>query len=206
LKKIIYIIRHGETDLNKLGIVQGRGMNTSLNEKGLKQAEAFYQAYKQIPFDKIYTSSLKRTHQTVKKFIDSKIPWIQYPGLDELGWGIYEGKETSEELTSNFNNLITQWKEGELHLKFENGESPLEVRERQLIVLENLIEENKDKNILICMHGRAMRLFLCLLTNRPLAEMDNFPHTNTTLYKLGYNGKEFEILEFNNTEHLKILH
>ncbi|MBM3401300.1 MAG: histidine phosphatase family protein [Bacteroidetes bacterium] len=206
MKKIIYIIRHGETDLNKLGIVQGRGMNTSLNEKGLKQAEAFYQAYKQIPFDKIYTSSLKRTHQTVKKFIDSKIPWIQYPGLDELGWGIYEGKETSEELTSNFNNLITQWKEGELHLKFENGESPLEVRERQLIVLENLIEENKDKNILICMHGRAMRLFLCLLTNRPLAEMDNFPHTNTTLYKLGYNGKEFEILEFNNTEHLKILH
>jgi len=45
LKKTIYIIRHGETDLNRLGIVQGRGMDTSLNEKGLEQAEAFYQAY-----------------------------------------------------------------------------------------------------------------------------------------------------------------
>ncbi|MDO8991677.1 MAG: histidine phosphatase family protein, partial [Daejeonella sp.] len=101
MKKTIYIIRHGETDLNKLGIVQGRGMDSSLNEKGLEQAEAFYQAYKQIPFDKIYTSSLKRTHQTVQKFIDSKIPWVQYPGLDELGWGIHEGKESTEELTSH---------------------------------------------------------------------------------------------------------
>ncbi|MFZ4100697.1 MAG: histidine phosphatase family protein [Sphingobacterium thalpophilum] len=202
MKKTIYIIRHGETDLNKLGIVQGRGMDTSLNEKGLEQADAFYQAYKRIPFDKIYTSSLKRTHQTVQKFIDSKIPWVQYPGLDELGWGIHEGQESTEELISSFQTLTSQWKEGELHHKFENGESPLEVKERQLIVLEHLIEENNDRNILICMHGRAMRLFLCLLTNRPLAEMDDFPHSNTTLYKLGYDGNEFHILEFNNTNHL----
>ncbi len=202
MKKTIYIIRHGETDLNRLGIVQGRGMDTSLNEKGLEQAEAFYQAYKHIPFDKIYTSSLKRTHQTVQRFIDSNIPWVQYPGLDELGWGIHEGQESTEELINHFHTLVTKWKTGELHHKFENGESPLEVKERQLIVLEHLIEENKDQNILICMHGRAMRLFLCLLTNRPLAEMDEFPHTNTTLYKLGYDGKEFHILEFNNTNHL----
>lgn len=202
MKKTIYIIRHGETDLNKLGIVQGRGMDTSLNEKGLEQADAFYQAYKRIPFDKIYTSSLKRTHQTVQKFIDSKIPWVQYPGLDELGWGIHEGQESTEKLISSFQTLTSQWKEGELHHKFENGESPLEVKERQLIVLEHLIEENNDRNILICMHGRAMRLFLCLLTNRPLAEMDDFPHSNTTLYKLGYDGNEFHILEFNNTNHL----
>jgi probable phosphoglycerate mutase len=177
-------------------------MDTSLNEKGLEQADAFYQAYKRIPFDKIYTSSLKRTHQTVQKFIDSKIPWVQYPGLDELGWGIHEGQESTEKLISSFQTLTSQWKEGELHHKFENGESPLEVKERQLIVLEHLIEENNDRNILICMHGRAMRLFLCLLTNRPLAEMDDFPHSNTTLYKLGYDGNEFHILEFNNTNHL----
>jgi len=202
LKKTIYIIRHGETDLNKLGIVQGRGMDSILNEKGLEQSEAFYQAYKHIPFDKIYTSSLKRTHQTVQKFIAVNIPWIQYPGLDELGWGIHEGQESTKELISHFHTLVNQWRAGELHHKFERGESPLEVKERQLIVLEHLIEENDDENILICMHGRAMRLFLCLLTNRPLAEMDNFPHSNTTLYKLGYNGKQFHVLDFNNTDHL----
>jgi len=202
LKKTIYIIRHGETDLNKLGIVQGRGMDTNLNEKGKEQAEAFYRAYKHIPFDKIYTSTLKRTHQTVQKFIDRNIPWTQYPGLDELGWGIHEGKENTQEVSGEFHDLIHKWRAGELHHKIERGESPLEVKERQLIVLEHLIEENDDKNILICMHGRAMRLFLCLLTDRPLSEMDSFPHSNTTLYKVEYDGERFHILDFNNTNHL----
>jgi broad specificity phosphatase PhoE len=203
LKKIIYIIRHGETDLNKLGIVQGRGMDSELNQKGRDQSDAFYRAYKHIPFDTIYTSSLKRTHQTVQKFIESSISWVQYPGLDELGWGIHEGQESTEQIRLDFEKITLNWRAGQLHYKFEHGESPLEVKERQLIVLEKLIEENNDKNILICMHGRAMRLFLCLLTNQPLTEMDTFPHSNTTLYKIGFDGKEFHILDFNNTNHLE---
>ncbi len=203
MRKTIYIIRHGETELNKLGIVQGRGMDTELNDKGRAQACAFYKEYKDVPFDKIYTSTLKRTHQTVQKFIDNRIPWVQYSGLDELGWGIHEGQVSTEELKSDFHEIIKNWKSGNLHHKFERGESPLEVKERQLIILEKLIEENDDNNILICMHGRAMRLFLCLLTHKPLTEMDTFPHTNTTLYKLVYDGNEFHILEFNNTKHLE---
>lgn len=203
MKKTIYIIRHGETDLNKLGIVQGRGMDSELNEKGRNQANSFYRAYKHIPFDKIYTSTLKRTHQTVEKFIESSIPWIQYPGLDELGWGIHEGQESTEQIRSDFDKITHNWRAGQLYQKFENGESPLEVKERQLIVLEKLTEENNENNILICMHGRAMRLLLCLLTNQPLTEMDTFPHSNTTLYKIGFDGKEFHILDFNNTQHLE---
>ena len=202
MKKTLYIIRHGETELNKRGIVQGRGMDSDLNLKGIAQAEAFYMAYRHIPFDKVYTSTLKRTHQTVQKFIDDNIPWIQYPGLDELGWGIHEGRENTAQVKSDFKHILHQWKTGELHHKFELGESPLDVKERQLTVLEKLIEENDDENILICMHGRALRLFLCLLTNLPLSEMDTFPHSNTTLYQVEYDGIDFHILDFNNTNHL----
>ena len=203
MEKVIYLIRHGETDLNKRGVVQGRGMDTDLNAYGQKQADAFYETYKHVPFDKIYTSTLKRTHQTVQKFIDSGISWTQYAGLDELAWGIYEGKESTEEMRVAFAEMMAGWTNGDLHLKFEQGESPLEVKERQLEVLEKLIEENDAKTILICMHGRAMRLFLCLLTNRSICEMDDFPHQNTTLYKLHYDGEKFEIIEFHNTDHLK---
>lgn len=205
MKKTLYIIRHGETDLNKRGVVQGRGMDTDLNDRGRAQAEAFFQAYKDVPFDKLYTSTLKRTHQTVHKFIDINIPWTQYPGLDELGWGIHEGMESNDHIRNEFVTILNRWSSGELHHKFERGESPLEVKERQLTVLEKLIEENDDRNILICMHGRAMRLFLCLLTDKPLSEMDSFPHSNTTLYRVEYDGKSFHIADFDNTDHLKSL-
>ena len=205
MEKTIYLIRHGETDLNKRGVVQGRGMDTDLNDYGRKQAEAFYNMYKDVPFDKIYTSTLKRTHQTVRRFIDKGISWTQYAGLDELAWGIYEGKESTDDMRNAFTKMTDGWSKGELHLKFEGGESPLEVRERQLEVLEKLIAETEAKNILICMHGRAMRLFLCLLTNRPISEMDEFPHQNTTLYKLHFDDKNFSIVDFHNTDHLKLL-
>lgn len=41
MKKTFYFIRHGQTDLNLKGIVQGRGVNSPLNETGLAQAQAF---------------------------------------------------------------------------------------------------------------------------------------------------------------------
>lgn len=205
LVKTLYIIRHGETDLNKRSIVQGRGINSDLNEHGQQQAEAFYKAYRHVPFDKIYTSTLKRTHQTVQKFLDRGIPWVQYAELDELAWGVYEGMESSEQTRQAFTDITRYWTSGELHHKFENGESPLEVKERQLEVLENLIEKNDDETILICMHGRAMRLFLCLLLNLPLSEMEQFPHLNTSLYRVEFDGSTFRIVDFNNTDHLKYL-
>lgn len=202
MEKTFYIIRHGETDFNKRGVVQGRGVNTDINEHGRKQAEAFYQAYKDVPFDRIYTSTLKRTHQTIQKFIDKGIPWTQFAGLDEMAWGIYEGMENSEEVKRAYDEMMGNWTEGKLHLKFDQAESPLDVRERQLEVLEKFIEDDEAKTVLVCMHGRAMRLLLCLLTNRSLCEMEEFPHTNTTLYKVKYDGENFHILEFNNTDHL----
>lgn len=204
-KKTLYIIRHGETDLNKAGIVQGRGMDTDLNETGRKQGEAFYRAYKNVPFDKIYTSTLKRTRQTVQHFIDNGIPWEQLPGLDEMAWGDYEGKAVSEETRGRFKKIMQSWKDGDLDVRFENGESPNEVQERQKGAMQEIMGHAEETTVLICMHGRAIRLLLCLLNNQPLTEMDNYPHRNTTLYRLDFDGEKFHLVDFNNTDHLKYL-
>jgi len=200
--KEIYIIRHGETELNKQGIVQGRGINSDLNEVGRAQAEAFYQAYKNIPFDKIYTSKLKRTWQTVQKFIDSGLPWEQLSGLDELAWGIWEGKPNNEDSREAFRHLLQAWQDGNYNEHFENGESALDVYERLKVPMRILMSRPEEKTVLLCMHGRAMRIFLCLLTQKPLMEMTDFPHQNTVLYKIGFENDQFTIIDFNNISHL----
>jgi probable phosphoglycerate mutase len=46
LTREFFIIRHGETDFNLQGIVQGRGVDPSLNETGRRQANQFYEYYK----------------------------------------------------------------------------------------------------------------------------------------------------------------
>lgn len=201
MKKTLYIIRHGETNLNRQGIIQGRGMDTDLNELGLQQAEAFFKHHQHIPFDAIYTSTLKRTHQTVKNFIDLDIPWKQHPGLDELAWGIYEGKP-AEITRPAFEELTGAWRKGEIHRKFEQGESPLEVQQRQLDAIAEIKQLADAEHVLVCMHGRALRLLLCILSGVPLSEMDSFPHSNTALYKVHFDGEQFRIIDFNNTQHL----
>ncbi|WP_443947326.1 histidine phosphatase family protein [Pedobacter sp. AW1-32] len=201
--KEIYIIRHGETELNRQGIVQGRGINSDLNDTGRAQAEAFYQEYKNIAFDKLYTSELKRTWQTIQKFIDADLPWERLSGLDELAWGIWEGKPNSEEAREAFRAMLEHWEKGDYAAHFEGGESVQDVYERLKGPMEVFMTRPEEQKVLVCMHGRAMRVFLCLLTGKPLSEMTEFPHQNTVLYKIGFSEGKFSILEFNNTKHLE---
>lgn len=203
--KRLYIIRHGETDLNKNGIVQGRGIDSDLNEKGRAQGEAFFQMYQDIPFDKVYTSTLKRTHQTVAHFSKKGLPWEQLSGLDELAWGKYEGLASSPELRSGFQKLIEHWNLGRYDEKVEGGESPNDVYVRQAAAMDHILAKEEEKTVLICMHGRAMRLLMCLLMKKSLDKMDEYPHQNTSLYILDYDGENFTMQTFNSLAHLKNL-
>lgn len=202
MRKILYFIRHGQTDLNLRGIVQGRGVNSPLNESGFKQAQAFYKAYKEIPFDKIYTSTLLRTHQTVAPFLDDGIPMEELNGLDEISWGIYEGQEQTDTVLSGFQDLVSAWKDNHLDQAVDQGESPNELVLRQKEAMDYILGKPEEEKVLICMHGRALRIMLCHLTEVPVCQMDDFPHTNTALYVVEFQDGIFRVLEHYNTKHL----
>lgn len=204
--KKIYLIRHGETFYNQFGLVQGSGVDSDLNDLGRKQAKAFYKAYRHINFDKIYTSTLKRTHQTVWHFIAQGTPWQQMSGLNEMSWGHREGRAITQHDDLEYQQILQSWRKGEMHIKPEGGESPAEVLEREQDALAHILQNEDESTILICMHGRAMRVFLCLLLKLPLKDMDIFQHSNTCLYVLNYdkNGN-FEVMTENDTSHLAAL-
>jgi broad specificity phosphatase PhoE len=207
-RKSIYLIRHGETDYNRNGIVQGSGINAELNEMGRAQANAFYDAYGHIPFDKIYCSELIRTEQSVDKFIKSGIPFERFAGLNEISWGIYEGMAHTSGQDNAYLSILRSWKNGEIDRAIEGGESPLQVRRRQQPVLETILSKSHERNVLIATHGRAMRILLSTLFDEPLAEMDKYPHNNLCLYQLEYIPEEqrIEILRTNDITHLLQLH
>ncbi|NQD70670.1 histidine phosphatase family protein [Sphingobacterium shayense] len=204
-KKTFYFIRHGQTDLNLRGIVQGRGVDSPLNDTGHKQARAFYQTYKDIPFDKIYTSTLLRTKQTVAQFTLDGVPTEEHYGLDEISWGVYEGKEQDEGVISGFEKIVSSWRAGYLDLGIERGESPNELVERQKLAIEFMLSKEDEEIILVCMHGRALRIMLCHLTGTPVSMMDDFPHTNTALYVLEFQSGQFTIRDHYNVQHLNNL-
>ncbi|MFM7020687.1 MAG: histidine phosphatase family protein [Aquirufa sp.] len=202
--KDIYLIRHGETDYNRMGVVQGSGIDADLNALGRQQAAAFFTHYQDLPIDKIYTSALKRTHQSVQGFIDKGLPWEQHAGLNEISWGIREGRTPNNEDDQYYRNLVRTWRNGDVHVPSEEGESPIDVLEKQKPVVELMLARPEERHILVAMHGRAMRVLLTHLFEKPLHEMDSFGHQNLCLYHLQYDysiGKFIAIKE-NHTEHL----
>ena len=82
MPKKIYLIRHGETDMNRNHIVQGSGVDSSLNATGLEQGRLFYEQYKHLPFELVITSKLKRTTETVQHFIKDGIPTERFAEIN----------------------------------------------------------------------------------------------------------------------------
>jgi len=186
--------------------VQGSGIDSELNTNGQRQAAQFFNAYKHIPFAQIYTSTLKRTHQTIEPFIKNGFKQhVQVPEFDEINWGIMEGLEPTEEASRNFKDILKQWQSGNLDTAVKNGETPLQLFSRQQTGLQRLEQSWPGSPILICMHGRAMRSFLCLLTGHPLQNMDDFEHSNVCLYRLQKNEEElhYQVQLRNCTMHLE---
>lgn len=201
MRKTLYIIRHGETEFNRLGIVQGQGMDTDLNETGQAQAAAFFDAYKNEGFDFVYTSRLKRTHQTVAGFINElQLPTKAMYEFDEFNWGIYEGSKFGQ-FNADYRQLVADWRAGNYKAAPLLGDAPEKVAIRQNRGLAH-IRQNEAQKILLCMHGRAMRLFLCVALNRPYCEMDDFEHQNLSLYKLELTEQGAKLLLNNDLQHL----
>lgn len=205
MEQLFYIVRHGETDFNKQNIVQGSGVDTELNERGKEQAQLFYDMYKDTVFDRVYTSALRRSMQSVKGFIDKGIAHTSLRELNEISWGDFEGKLQTPEERALYWEIVNKWNAGELDVKIQNGESPLEMQRRQKVAIHHILQQIGDGNILICMHGRAMKSFLCLLLDEPLTKMEEFQHQNMCLYLLRYDGKKFELIKKNDTTHLNII-
>ncbi|WP_235296144.1 histidine phosphatase family protein [Portibacter marinus] len=201
MNKEIFIIRHGRTEYNKLGIWQGSGVDSVLDSVGLHQAQLFYKNYQNFGFDLIIHSTLQRSKQTIQKFIEQGIDSLEVPELNEISWGVYEGKPHTESSLAEYKKVTGEWAIENYHVGFTGGESAQELAERIrkfCVFLKNL---NYDK-VLICSHGRTIRALLCIMQNEPLKEMEKYEHANTGLFIARQIGSKFMIDELNNTDHL----
>ena len=195
----LYIIRHAETEYNKKGIIQGSEVDSDINDVGESQANSFYEYHKDINFDKIYVSDLKRTFQTIRRFTENGLSYEKLKEFNEISWGINQGKSDDLE---DYARLIDTWLAGNLDNKFEEGESPNEMSIRLVKGFNKVLDDDHD-TVLLCIHGRALRILLSKIIDNDLTKMDKYVHSNTGLYILEYKNGKYEILGRNLRNHLE---
>ena len=165
----LYILRHGQTNLNSEKRFQGR-MQTELNDVGIAQSEKVSELLSErgIKFDKIYCSPLERaiktgeiaTGMTRDKFIIDE-------DLTEIDFGINEGRKY-DELQGETGNIFLS---PESYLPQEGGES-LEMLEFGIKrFLKRIREENSEGNILAVTHGTAIHMMLIYMRDMELHDL-----------------------------------
>ena len=195
----LYIIRHAETEYNRKGIIQGSEVDSDINDVGESQANSFYEYYKNINFDKIYVSDLKRTFQTIRRFTENGSSYEKLKEFNEISWGVNQGKSDDLE---DYAELIDTWLAGNLDNKFEEGESPNEMSVRLVKGFNKVLDDDHD-TVLLCIHGRALRILLSKIIDNDLTKMDKYVHSNTGLYILEFKNGKYEILGRNLRNHLQ---
>ncbi|KAG8894640.1 hypothetical protein FRC00_008652 [Tulasnella sp. 408] len=144
----IYLTRHGETDENRQGIIQGQ-IETELNATGKEQSRRLALALKDVKFVHGFVSNIGRAVETAAAVmkVHPALKWAVHPGLRERYYGELQGKKRtspenppSVEPIEKFVERILQWWDEDL---FSSD------------IVQQLFENDRDeiKNILIIGHG-----------------------------------------------------
>ncbi|MBU0905993.1 MAG: histidine phosphatase family protein [Firmicutes bacterium] len=188
----VCLIRHGETDWNSIGMLQGR-KDIPLNEAGILHAKQCREVFKSSQWDVVITSPLKRAKQTAT-IINEKlnVPVIEIVDFVERDFGLAEGM-TYDERNSKFPNRI-----------YPKQEERISFHKRVMEGLNTISNRFGDNKILLVAHGGVINAILDELSNGKIGSGKNDLLNGCMSNIFMQEGKWF-IKDYNQISHLSII-
>jgi probable phosphoglycerate mutase len=182
-ERILFLFRHGETDWNREGRLQGH-TDTPLNATGLLQAQALAETLRPHRLDVVVSSDLSRARTTAQIVAGALgVPLFTEPGLRETNVGAAEGILWADAKTRFGEGLTERWySDGDV--AFPGGETGIATRTRGLAALRRFTAVHLYRRIGVSTHGAMVRQLMkhALPPGSPPASA-----RNTVLYVLRYN-------------------
>ena len=200
----IYLVRHGETEWNRVRRFQGRS-NLPLNKEGKKQVKALALALKNKPLTAIHTSPLIRTLETARliKVFHPSIPIFEEKGLIEMDLGEFDGIK-AQDWAEQYPDFRKAWNENSASVKMPGGESLKEVQVRAKHTLERITRiYPPDTTILISSHNFVNLTILCDLLEIPLRRFRELRQENAAFNVIRKKGDRLYAELVNERSHLK---
>ncbi len=175
----LYIVRHGKTDWNIKGLLQGL-TDIPLNMEGIKEVKDLKEKLDLNDIDICISSPLKRTKMTVQILVGDEKKIIYDDMLKERAFGNYEGKSIDFDLIYKLWNYKLNYSE-------ENIESLKNCLKRAKRFLDKIKKEYPDKNILIVSHGSFIKaLHYNLVGYDENTSFLSFSPNNATIYSYDF--------------------
>ncbi len=201
----ILLTRHGETEWNVIGRVQG-WTDTAMNAKGEAQARALAKRLRDTPIAAVYSSDSKRAVQTAMPTAEQHGLAVQrLPELREKGFGVWEGL-TKADLERDYADLWHRYHVlHELDSAIPNGETYTQVYDRMRNALCGILDTHSgaDETVLVTGHGGSARALVLIALQAPLSTLQRLGLDNTSLSRLDFQGvAEGRVVFLNDTSHL----
>lgn len=155
----LYIVRHGQTDGNVNKIMDGQ-RDIDLNETGIEQANITGDEIKDIKFDVVICSPLKRTRHTMELVNVNKYPVIYDDRVKERDCGEFTGKGFDSLDRDLYWNYYDE-------TKYQSAESIPDFFKRVFNFLDEIKERYKDKTILLVTHEGVTKAINCYFNGVP---------------------------------------
>lgn len=190
----LFLTRHGETEWNKEGRMQGWG-DSPLTPLGMKQGEWLRDRMIETQIDVIYTSPLGRAYRTAEIIRgDRNIKIIEDDGLKEIKLGRWEGLSQDEIQKKDLMNYFNFWNEPSKYIPTYKAETFYELIERSCDSINEILRKEKGKNILIVTHTVTLKAYLCSLQNREVDTIWDPPFIKqTSLTEIEFDEESFKI-------------
>lgn len=198
----LFLVRHGETDFNRKGMMQGRGIDAPLNDIGIKQAELVASTLEPEGAEKVIASSMQRAIQTAQPLSDRISRTVHtYRDLDEMDFGDLEGKRSAD-IQRELNDLHQTWVAGNITQTIPGGESPQQVFDRADSCIRGILNDDGPQTKVLFLHGRLIRILLSKWLGYGLENMHKIEHQNGAINHIMKNHVSFNVVYLNRTDHL----
>jgi probable phosphoglycerate mutase len=202
----ILLIRHGETNWNRIHRFHGRS-DEPLSQKGRNEAYALALALKDESLTAIYSSPLIRARETAHHIqaFHPTIPLIEEKGLIEMDFGIFEGMEAAR-WVEEYQDFYEIWIKTPASVTMPEGESLVDVQKRALDALRRITGKHPpDSTLLLCSHKFVNLTILCHAMGLPLDRFREIPQETAAINLLHKKGPTFSVKVVNERSHLSRL-
>lgn len=182
----LIIIRHGESEWNRIGRYQGQA-DAPLSDLGSRQAEALASRLRSEPIHAILASPLQRARRTAEAVArhHPDVPFIVESALLEIDHGDWQGL-MSAEVVEKYGIGLNEWRHHPTRSQMPNGESFSNILKRVLDMKERLCNEYADRNVLVSTHDVVVKILVADALGMDMDRINRIWVTNASVSVIEY--------------------
>jgi len=199
----LFLVRHGETESNRLGLALGQN-DVPLNERGALQAEQLAVALGREPLVAVYASPLRRTLETARAVagalglevaIDERLIEMDIGELDGL---------TFAEVRERYPGLLEEWVSGPgPSMRMPGGERLVDVQERAWAAVTELAARHPEDAVAAVSHNFVILSLLTKVLGLELSQFRRLRHAVAAVSVIDFTPKRALVVRMNDTCHLE---